>query len=119
MGDVQMGSQGASKKQESVVSEFNALLSSQMTAQRRYYEERQRGQELEHRKNLKELEGQRQVAIAETEFIRQRLREIEEVNEALEKEVAEVQASEELMQRQRQQLEVLNQKISGEQRKFE
>merc|ERR1712110_841137 len=32
------------KKQESIVSEFNALLSSQMTAQRRYYEERQREQ---------------------------------------------------------------------------
>merc|ERR1712084_117769 len=40
-GDVQTGVRTA-KKQESIVSEFNALLASQMTAQRRYYDERQK-----------------------------------------------------------------------------
>jgi len=107
------------KKSESVVSEFNALLASQLTAQRRYYEERIRELRAEHGRDLKNHELQHIDAEAAVEGSRQQLKDVLELTVAIEQEIAQAAAEEEVFRRQQQALEALNKKISGEQQQFE
>jgi len=117
--DMQLEKRAGSKKQEAVVSEFNSLLSSQMTAQRRYYEERQRELEVKHSQRMREAEAHRLKLAEAADDAQRRLQEAIKVNEQLKQNVNEALAAQELATRQAKQLEVLNQKISGEQRQFE
>jgi len=113
------GPKKARKKEESLVSEFNALLASQMTAQRRFYEDKQREQEQEQKRELEILASRRQGAASTTEAARQRLQTLQRGSAALEEEIAKAIAEEEVMTRQLQALEGLNERIAGEQRKYE
>jgi len=109
----------AAKKNETLVSEFNMLLASQMTAMRRYYEERTREQELEQDRELREREVRRQEAEAATQAARVRLDALARANGALQRDIENVSQEQEAMRRQRQILEGLNSRISQEQQQYE
>jgi len=117
--DMQLEKRAGSKKQEAVVSEFNSLLASQMTAQRRYYEERRRELENKHFQRMREAEAERQKLVEAAHGAQHRLQEAISANEKVKQEISEALAAQEMARRQATQLEVLNQKISGEQRQFE
>lgn len=121
LGLARTGGQGAGqgKKQEAVVSEFNALLSSQMTAQRKYYEERTQELEQQHGKRLDELVEKKQEQTALAEDARRRMEELGAQITEIESTIAATNAEEEVLRRQKKQLEVLNERISGEQKAFE
>jgi len=107
------------KKQESVVSEFNALLSSQMTAQRHYFDELRQELEMRNCQEMQELEEQRLHAVAAADEVQRDLDAMLAEAAGVEKRIAEAAAAEALAQRQRQQLETLNSRISGEQQLYE
>lgn len=107
------------KKQESVVAEFNALLASQLTAQQQYFEERQREQERQHKKELSEWEEMLDASTSSTAEAQQCLDVVLEKNRAIEQSTTDAAAEEEVMRKQRKMLEALSQKISGEQKAFE
>ncbi|CAK0900649.1 unnamed protein product [Prorocentrum cordatum] len=104
---------------ESVVSEFNALLASQMTEQRRFFEERQRDIQHAHDKRVEELRERGRDVRAALEASRMRLEDAEGRNASLEGQIAGDAAAEEVARRQVRALEALNRKFSGEQRRFE
>eukprot|EP00927_Polykrikos_kofoidii_P053553 TRINITY_DN48162_c0_g1_i1.p1 TRINITY_DN48162_c0_g1~~TRINITY_DN48162_c0_g1_i1.p1 ORF type:complete len:699 (+),score=119.31 TRINITY_DN48162_c0_g1_i1:72-2168(+) len=111
---------GAAKKgKESMVSEFNALLASQMTAQRSYHMQCQREQEALHARRLKEQEVCVEEVLGKVQVARCTLEEVTLACSTLEKEIAAAVASEELAQRQKRALEGLNEKISQQQRSYE
>jgi len=108
-----------SKKSESVVSDFNMLLASQMTAQRRYFEEEMHGLEGKNKLELKELAGCRRDVAAGTEATRLQLAKVMEDNVSLEHELAQIAAGDLVLKRQIHAMEGLNKKFSNEQRKVE
>lgn len=108
-----------SKKSEGVVSEFNMLLASQMTAQRRYFEEEARNLEARHKLELKDLEVRRHEVVEATEAIQLQLVKVSEDNTMLEHDLCQLATEEEVLRRQMQSLEVLNQKFAEDQRKVE
>lgn len=107
------------KKHESLVSEFNALLASQMTAQRRFYEERQQELQARHLHELEEARQRMQNVVVATEEVRERSSKSSQTTAVLERELAEVTNEEVTMRRQWKALEAMNEKMSAEQRKFE
>lgn len=103
------------KKDESVINEFNMLLASQMTAQKHFYDEQRRELEFIHAMDLQKWKSchcaQSSVA-AEVQVHLDAIR-------MLETEIAEANADENMMKRQRISLEAVNAKISEEQRRYQ
>lgn len=104
---------------ESIVAEFNELLSSQLSAQRSYYEEKQHEIEAEFGKELKAAESKRREKELLTDAARRELRIISEDAAAFELETLQVQEAEERIRRQAQHLEGLFNQVSAEQKQFE
>jgi ATP-dependent Lon protease len=104
---------------ESVVSEFNNLLASQMTAQRRYYEERQNTQEQQHTEAFQAEEVQVMEAVDATRATRQQLTDLIAANDALEAEIEAMMTEDKLHKRQIKALEAVNDKISKKQQSYE
>jgi len=113
------GSEKGSKKSESVVSDFNMLLASQMTAQRKYYEEEMRMLEGKQKLELKELSHQRIEVEAAIAAAHEEISRRAEANAAIDLQVAELASEEAKMRKKIQTLEGLNKALSAEQQKVE
>eukprot|EP00930_Biecheleria_cincta_P089819 TRINITY_DN79164_c0_g1_i1.p1 TRINITY_DN79164_c0_g1~~TRINITY_DN79164_c0_g1_i1.p1 ORF type:complete len:208 (+),score=67.37 TRINITY_DN79164_c0_g1_i1:1-624(+) len=113
------GAARTAKKQEAVVSEFNALLSSQLTKQRQHFDTLRHELEKQHSEQLQELEHQHHSARNAANEFEQQLASLHATNASLQQEIAESSEAVAVAQRQKQQLEILNARISEEQQVFE
>ncbi|CAJ1459559.1 unnamed protein product [Effrenium voratum] len=107
------------KKQEAIVSEFNNLLSTQLTAQREHFDELRLDIEQQNSQELRKLEEELNGAQLMADGAQQRLETVRQEAQHLERQVAELSAEEATAQRQRSQLEALNRRLGAEQKAFE
>lgn len=112
-------SSSSTKKQEAIVSEFNNLLSSQMTAQRQHFDELRQDIEKQCALELQDLEGDLKTAKHKADSVQRRLDNVQKDIANIAQKVADMAAEEALAQRQTSQLEALNKRLSQEQRAFE
>ena len=112
-------SSSSTKKQEAIVSEFNNLLSSQMTAQRQHFDELRQDIEKNCGLEISEISEKLKLAEQKADAVQRRLDLVQQDMASLETKVKEEAQEEAVAQRQRGQLEALNQRLAEEQKAFE